>query len=97
MLLNAVTQDRTGDLQIFSLTLSQLSYRGHDSKQLEQCLKWHVLTFNPMTSIIQRLSFSSLFVPWSILTRAKLSQQSMRKPYRGNGGLRHGLENEFRC
>ena len=24
----AVTQDRTGDLQIFSLTLSQLSYRG---------------------------------------------------------------------
>ena len=26
---NAVTQDRTGDLQIFSLTLSQLSYRGH--------------------------------------------------------------------
>ncbi len=25
---NAVTQDRTGDLQIFSLTLSQLSYRG---------------------------------------------------------------------
>ena len=26
---NAVTQDRTGDLQIFSLMLSQLSYRGH--------------------------------------------------------------------
>ena len=25
---NAETQDRTGDLQIFSLTLSQLSYRG---------------------------------------------------------------------
>jgi len=56
-----------------------------------------VLTINPMTSIIQRLSFSSLFVPWSILTKAKLSQQSMRKTYRGNGGLRHGLENEFRC
>ena len=29
MLEYAVTQDRTGDLQIFSLTLSQLSYRGH--------------------------------------------------------------------
>ena len=26
---NAETRDRTGDLQIFSLTLSQLSYRGH--------------------------------------------------------------------
>ena len=25
----AETRDRTGDLQIFSLTLSQLSYRGH--------------------------------------------------------------------
>ena len=25
---NAETRDRTGDLQIFSLTLSQLSYRG---------------------------------------------------------------------
>ena len=26
---NAETRDRTGDLQIFGLTLSQLSYRGH--------------------------------------------------------------------
>ena len=26
---SAETRDRTGDLQIFSLTLSQLSYRGH--------------------------------------------------------------------
>ena len=26
----AETRDRAGDLQIFSLTLSQLSYRGHD-------------------------------------------------------------------
>ena len=26
--ISAVTRDRTGDLQIFSLTLSQLSYRG---------------------------------------------------------------------
>ena len=26
--INAETRDRTGDLQIFSLTLSQLSYRG---------------------------------------------------------------------
>ena len=31
---NAVTQDRTGDLQIFSLTLSQLSYRGSISYEL---------------------------------------------------------------
>ena len=29
--LNAETGDRAGDLQIFSLTLSQLSYRGNDS------------------------------------------------------------------
>ena len=29
---NAETQDRTGDLQIFSLTLSQLSYRSLSSK-----------------------------------------------------------------
>ena len=28
---NAETRDRTGDLQIFSLTLSQLSYRGVQS------------------------------------------------------------------
>ena len=28
--LNAETRDRAGDLQIFSLTLSQLSYRGND-------------------------------------------------------------------
>ena len=27
-IINAETRDRTGDLQIFSLTLSQLSYRG---------------------------------------------------------------------
>ena len=27
---SAETRDRTGDLQIFSLTLSQLSYRGSD-------------------------------------------------------------------
>ena len=27
---NAETRDRTGDLQIFSLTLSQLSYRGYE-------------------------------------------------------------------
>ena len=27
--INAETRDRTGDLQIFSLTLSQLSYRGY--------------------------------------------------------------------
>lgn len=27
---NAVTRDRTGDLQIFSLTLSQLSYHGYE-------------------------------------------------------------------
>jgi hypothetical protein len=27
---SAETRDRTGDLQIFSLTLSQLSYRGFD-------------------------------------------------------------------
>ncbi len=31
---NAETRDRTGDLQIFGLTLSQLGYRGH-------CDKWH--------------------------------------------------------
>ena len=29
-IINAETRDRTGDLQIFSLTLSQLSYRGLD-------------------------------------------------------------------
>ena len=29
---HAETRDRTGDLQIFSLTLSQLSYRGLESK-----------------------------------------------------------------
>ena len=29
----AETRDRTGDLQIFGLTLSQLSYRGLVSKQ----------------------------------------------------------------
>ena len=30
---NAETRDRTGDLQIFSLTLSQLSYRGNEIQQ----------------------------------------------------------------
>ena len=34
---NAVTQDRTGDLQIFSLTLSQLSYRGHGGSDERDC------------------------------------------------------------
>ena len=29
---NAETQDRTGDLQIFGLTLSRLSYRGLDAR-----------------------------------------------------------------
>ena len=31
---SAETRDRTGDLQIFSLTLSQLSYRGSDEGHL---------------------------------------------------------------
>ena len=30
---HAETRDRTGDLQIFSLTLSQLSYRGLEMRQ----------------------------------------------------------------
>ena len=30
----AETRDRTGDLQIFGLTLSQLSYRGYDSEHI---------------------------------------------------------------
>ena len=33
----AETRDRTGDLQIFSLTLSQLSYRGLSTLALKQC------------------------------------------------------------
>ena len=32
---SAETRDRTGDLQIFSLTLSQLSYRGIDIFRLQ--------------------------------------------------------------
>ena len=37
---NAETRDRTGDLQIFSLTLSQLSYRGlvTDTKKITKLL-----------------------------------------------------------
>ena len=31
----AATRDRTRDLQIFSLTLSQLSYRGVENKYIE--------------------------------------------------------------
>ena len=31
---NAETRDRTGDIQIFGLTLSQLSYRGHGNQAL---------------------------------------------------------------
>ena len=31
---SAETRDRTGDLQIFSLTLSQLSYRGDGALEL---------------------------------------------------------------
>ena len=34
---DAVTQDRTGDLQIFSLTLSQLSYRGLAGSTIHYC------------------------------------------------------------
>ena len=37
---SAETRDRTGDLQIFSLTLSQLSYRGRCKRQT---LTLHVL------------------------------------------------------
>ena len=33
---NAETRDRTGDLQIFSLTLSQLSYRGSVTSDFEK-------------------------------------------------------------
>ena len=32
---NAETRDRTGDLQIFGLTLSQLSYRGRCVNKIE--------------------------------------------------------------
>ena len=35
----AETRDRTGDLQIFSLTKSQLSYRGHTT-QSATCVQW---------------------------------------------------------
>ena len=34
---NAETRDRAGDLQIFGLTLSQLSYRGHGQNFLQAC------------------------------------------------------------
>jgi hypothetical protein len=34
---NAETRDRTGDLQIFSLTLSQLSYRGFEIAEGDLC------------------------------------------------------------
>ena len=34
---HAETRDRTGDLQIFSLTLSQLSYRGSGIMEILQC------------------------------------------------------------
>ena len=34
---NAETRDRTGDLQIFSLTLSQLSYRGLETRPRNRC------------------------------------------------------------
>ena len=34
---NAKTRDRTGDLQIFSLTLSQLSYRGFEITERNVC------------------------------------------------------------
>ena len=35
--INAKTRDRTGDLQIFGLTLSQLSYRGLSFRPRAQC------------------------------------------------------------
>ena len=35
---NAETRDRTGDLQIFSLTLSQLSYRGLREAAHRHCI-----------------------------------------------------------
>ena len=41
---NAETQDRTGDLQIFSLTLSQLSYRGSEKSIREYYLVPSVFT-----------------------------------------------------
>ena len=48
----AATRDRTGDLQIFSLTLSQLSYSGiitHVSvkKKKESCFTYRIWESNP--------------------------------------------------
>ena len=42
---DAVTRDRTRDLQIFSLTLSQLSYHGSDALNFEfvMCCRGNVI------------------------------------------------------
>ena len=37
----AETRDRAGDLQIFSLTLSQLSYRGHAAVAMDNATNIH--------------------------------------------------------
>ncbi len=43
--MNAAAQDRTGDLQIFSLTLSQLSYNGQTVKI--KIAPWRARTADP--------------------------------------------------
>ena len=44
---HAETRDRTGDLQIFGLTLSQLSYRGSVCVRLVEIFKLVVLAVDP--------------------------------------------------
>ena len=56
---HAETRDRTGDLQIFSLTLSQLSYRGNWLNGCENKSTTTVLKFmaqNPQVNFCSRLS-----------------------------------------
>ena len=55
---NAETRDRTGDLQIFSLTLSQLSYRGFALNPKPKRFR-HPLSFANNFSFLT--SFSHLF------------------------------------
>lgn len=51
---NAATRDRTGDLQIFSLTLSQLSYRGRVMIEKMGCTT-HTAMESEAASILQSL------------------------------------------
>ena len=76
----AKTRDRTGDLQIFSLTLSQLSYRGYEVAKKDGWAPKYAPTPHLKVQHFLQLCMLCMFVaPFITASLAQLAEHARRK------------------